>query len=63
VRAQVAATQVTHADASFTISISMGVATLADADVLETAIGRADSALYRSKIEGRNRVTVARKRG
>ncbi len=59
VRANVAATQVQHADASFSVSISMGVATLADSETLESAIGRADGALYRSKIEGRDRVTVA----
>ena len=61
VRAHVAASHVEHAGASFTISISMGVATLAESETLEGAIGRADSALYRSKIEGRDRVTVARK--
>ena len=59
----VAATQVRHAEVFFTISISMGVATLAESETLESAIGRADGALYRSKIEGRDRVTVARKWG
>jgi diguanylate cyclase (GGDEF)-like protein len=61
VRASIAATQVQHAGASFTISISMGVATLAESETLESAIGRADGALYQSKIEGRDRVSVARK--
>lgn len=63
VRARVATTQVHHGDASFAVSISMGVATLADSETLESAIGRADGALYRSKMEGRDRVTVARKWG
>ena len=63
VRARVAETRVEHAGAFFTISISMGVATLAESETLESAIGRADRALYRSKTEGRDRVTVARKWG
>jgi diguanylate cyclase len=60
VRARVSATQAGHAGEFFTFSISMGVATLAGGESLESAIGRADDALYRSKSDGRDRVTVAR---
>ena len=49
VRARVASTQVQHADASFSLSISMGVATLDESETLESAIGRADAALYAIK--------------
>lgn len=58
-RAKTAATQLEHAEALFTFSISLGVATLAEAESLESAISRADGALYRSKDDGRDRVTVA----
>jgi diguanylate cyclase (GGDEF)-like protein len=63
VREHAAATRVTHGGACFAFSISMGVATLAESETLESAIGRADSALYRSKVEGRDRVTVAIRNG
>lgn len=58
-RCKIAATQIEHDDELFTLSISMGVATLAEAESLESAIGRADAALYRSKSDGRDRVTAA----
>ncbi|MES1930800.1 diguanylate cyclase [Salinisphaera dokdonensis CL-ES53] len=44
---------------SFHCTVSLGVATLDADESLEEAIGRADHALYRSKAEGRNRVTAA----
>ena len=58
-RRHIAATQVVHEDEQFLFSLSMGVATLAEGETLESAITRADDALYRSKDGGRNRVTVA----
>ena len=62
VRAQIAATRVEHAGVFFSLSISMGVATLTDSESPDGAIVRADGALYRSKTEGRDRVTVAKSR-
>ena len=59
VRARVANTPVDHVGKSISLTLSMGVAVLASAEHLEEAIGRADNALYRSKAEGRNRVTLA----
>ncbi len=40
------------------ITVSLGVASWKPGEALETLIDRADQALYRSKREGRNRVTV-----
>jgi diguanylate cyclase (GGDEF)-like protein len=59
VRTTIAATQVEHADEPIRFSLSLGVATLAGFEGIDDAIGRADGALYRSKTEGRDRVTVA----
>jgi diguanylate cyclase (GGDEF)-like protein len=58
-RQRVRASQVVHGDELFLYSLSIGVATLAEGESLERAIGRADRALYRSKSEGRDRVTGA----
>ncbi|MBT8135577.1 MAG: GGDEF domain-containing protein, partial [Gammaproteobacteria bacterium] len=44
-------------DGSAPVTISMGVAESDAADSLETLIERADAALYRSKLRGRNRVS------
>jgi diguanylate cyclase (GGDEF)-like protein len=38
------------------ITLSAGVAAAAEADTLEALIARADDALYRAKLAGRNRV-------
>jgi diguanylate cyclase (GGDEF)-like protein len=46
-------------DTKIPITISLGVATLSPDFNLENAIGRADSALYRAKENGRNRVESA----
>ena len=40
------------------ITVSLGVACWKPGEALETLIDRADQALYRSKREGRNRVTT-----
>lgn len=58
-RGGIAASLVEHADESLAFSISMGVAMLAPHESLDMAIVRADGALYRSKSDGRDRVTVA----
>ncbi|HWU77575.1 MAG TPA: diguanylate cyclase [Rhodanobacter sp.] len=63
VRKTIAATEVAHADQPITFRISMGVATMVGWEHLHDAIGRADRALYLSKSEGRDRVTVARHPG
>lgn len=59
VRMTIADTRFAHAGVSFRFSLSLGVATLAGSESLDDAIGRADGALYRSKTEGRDRVTAA----
>lgn len=41
------------------VSISIGVSTLAAGESLDNGVARADGALYRSKLDGRDRVTVA----
>jgi len=43
----------------FRITISVGAATVREADAAPTLISRTDQALYRSKAEGRNRVTLS----
>ncbi|GAB3676326.1 GGDEF domain-containing protein [Salinisphaera aquimarina] len=59
VRSAIGAMRIEHAGQQITCSISLGVATLGPSESLEDAIGRADRALYQSKTEGRDRVTVA----
>lgn len=41
------------------VTISLGLATLAEGESIERLIARTDNALYESKREGRNRLTVA----
>ena len=59
IRQTVAAQPLVYANASVTPALSLGVAELEPGETLDSAIARADHALYRSKEEGRNRVTVA----
>lgn len=44
---------------SLSVTVSIGIAPVDDASLLEEAISRADDLLYQAKAEGRNRVTVA----
>ena len=59
IRAAVESHRCTHAGNTIGVTVSLGLAVL-DADTADTAalIGRADVALYRSKREGRNRLSV-----
>ena len=60
IRAAIEKHRVAHKDEQLKVTISLGLsimdATVADKDVL---IRKADAALYRSKANGRNRLTVA----
>jgi diguanylate cyclase (GGDEF)-like protein len=46
-------------DKAGTLTCSFGVAQYVDGDTAETLIARADDAMYRAKIKGRNRVELA----
>lgn len=59
VRQTIAGREVDLTGESIHFTISLGVATLVDGEHLHDAIVRADRALYRSKGEGRDRVSVA----
>ena len=59
VRARIAEMAVDHDGSKMAFTLSLGVASLRPDENLDEAIGRADSALYQSKSEGRNRVTLA----
>lgn len=58
-RLAVAAVAIDVGTTRIRISASFGIATTLRDDALEAAIARADDALYRSKREGRDRVSVA----
>lgn len=57
-RALVGKSFVTLAASQIGVTISIGATTLAPDDSVESAIGRADELTYRSKTNGRNRVTL-----
>jgi diguanylate cyclase (GGDEF)-like protein/PAS domain S-box-containing protein len=57
-RALVGKSFVTLAASQIGVTISIGATTLAPDDSVESAIGRADELMYRSKTNGRNRVTL-----
>lgn len=58
IRTAVAGEPVRWRDVSVALTVSLGVAGLEDDDDPEQLLNRADQALYRSKVGGRNRVTV-----
>ena len=43
---------------ALTLTVTIGVARLRDGDTIDAAIARADTALYRGKADGRNRVSI-----
>jgi diguanylate cyclase (GGDEF)-like protein len=49
---------VTMAASEIGVTVSIGATPLTPDDTLDSAVGRADELLYRSKSDGRNRVTV-----
>ncbi|MEZ6119516.1 MAG: GGDEF domain-containing protein [Pirellulaceae bacterium] len=49
-----------HAESRIALTLSMGLAVVTEADSAETIFQKADSALYRSKEGGRNRLSVFR---
>lgn len=59
VRASVAGVTLTSGDAAFTITVSIGVAAHRRGDTVAQTLSRADGALYRAKLAGRNRVEAS----
>lgn len=57
-RALLAASAVRHEERSIEVTASFGGAVARPDDTVESLLDRADAALYRSKREGRNRVTI-----
>ena len=58
IRETVATTGVDHAGLRIGFTLSLGVTVLRAGESLSAAIARADQALYQSKANGRDRVTV-----
>jgi diguanylate cyclase (GGDEF)-like protein len=59
IRESVAGAAIDHGGKRVNVTLSLGVATLVAGEELSAAIARADGALYQSKAQGRDRVTVA----
>ncbi len=59
IRLAMQAAEVMHADQRIPFTFSLGVALLNVNEPLDASIARADHAMYQSKSQGRNRVTVA----
>lgn len=57
-RTLIADTEISYADVSFRVTISIGIRPTKHEETLENLIGEADHALYRAKELGRNRVEV-----
>ena len=58
-RTMVAANEISSGEATFKITVSIGIAAVQHEGKLEDFFGAADQALYRAKESGRNRVEVA----
>ena len=56
IRIAIANTSLVHNDVSIALTTSIGVARLKAGEALDSALGRADEALYRAKATGRNRI-------
>jgi diguanylate cyclase (GGDEF)-like protein len=59
IRQTIQATEVNHNEQCIRFTFSLGVAPLNVDEPLDASIARADHAMYQSKTQGRNRVTVA----
>ncbi len=59
IRAQLAYESIAEIGADARVGISVGLARLEPDDLIETALARADAALYQAKLTGRNRVVVS----
>lgn len=62
-RAGIAATAIPTEAGALNITVSIGVAQWTPGEALPDVMGRADTALYQAKREGRNRVEVAEREG
>jgi len=51
-------TEVTHNDLRLNVSVSVGISAVRAYDTVESLVARADALMYRSKKDGKNRVTV-----
>jgi len=58
-RKQIADIDVSYGDAHIKVSMTFGVSSHLDGEDLDASVSRADSALYRGKVAGRNQVVAA----
>lgn len=59
IRALLEGTPVTHGDATFNITVSIGVTEYVSGENAESLLNRADMAMYRAKQTGRNRICLS----
>ena len=58
IRATAEATQIIYGDLSLSVTVSIGVTVACSEDTIDTVVKRADSLMYQSKQNGKNRVTA-----